>query len=56
MLLKCARTSSEGNSFAIETDKSILLIEAGVVLPEIKKMIDFQIDKVAGAIISHEHT
>lgn len=56
MLLRCAETSSDGNAFALETDNQILLIEAGLPLPKIKKMIDFRIDKVAGAIISHEHT
>lgn len=55
MLLRCAKTSSEGNAFAIETDKEILLIEAGVRVPEIKKMIDFRIDKVSGLLLSHGH-
>lgn len=56
MLLRVAKTSSEGNAFAIETDKEILLIEAGIPVMEIKKNIDFRIDKVSGLIVSHEHT
>ena len=56
MLLRCAKTSSEGNAFAIETDNEILLIEAGVDVKTIKKMIDFSIDKVSGMLISHQHT
>lgn len=55
MLLRCAKTSSEGNAFALETDDEILLIEAGVDVKTIKKMIDFSIDKVSGAVISHGH-
>lgn len=56
MLLRVAKSSSEGNAYAIETDKEILLIEAGVKVSEIKKMIDFRVDKVSAALISHEHT
>ena len=56
MLLRVAESSSEGNAYAIETDNDILLIEAGVSVPEIKKMIDYQVGKVAGLCVSHEHT
>ena len=56
MLLRCAKTSSEGNAFALETEDEILLIEAGVDVKAIKKMIDFSIDKVSGMLISHQHT
>lgn len=55
MLLKCERTSSSGNAFAIETENEILLIEAGVDIKAIKKMIDFRIDKVSGLCVSHGH-
>lgn len=56
MLLRCAKTSSEGNAFALETENEILLIEAGADVPTIKRMIDFRIDKVSGLIVSHGHT
>jgi metal-dependent hydrolase (beta-lactamase superfamily II) len=56
MLLRCAKTSSEGNAFAIETDNEILLLEAGVDVKTIKKMIDFKVGKVSGLIVSHGHT
>ena len=56
MLLRCAKTSSEGNAFALETDNEILLIEAGVDVKTIKKMIDFRIDKTIGMVISHGHS
>lgn len=56
MLMRCAKTSSEGNAFALETDNEILLIEAGVDVKTIKKMIDFQIDKTVGMVISHGHS
>jgi metal-dependent hydrolase (beta-lactamase superfamily II) len=55
MLLRCARTSSEGNAFALETKDGILLIEAGVTVPEVKQMINFEISKVKGLVVSHGH-
>ena len=54
--MRCAKTSSEGNAFVLETDKEILLIEAGTDVMTIKKMIDFNIDKVIGLIVSHGHS
>ena len=56
MLMRCAKTSSEGNAFAIETDNEILLIEAGVDIKTLKKMIDFNVGKVVGLIVSHGHS
>lgn len=55
MLLKCIATGSKGNSYALISDEEILLIEAGVPLMEVKKAIDFQISKIVGCLVSHEH-
>lgn len=55
MLLRCAKTSSEGNAFALESESGILLIEAGVTVPEVKRMINFEIGRVSGLVISHGH-
>lgn len=56
MLLRVAKSGSTGNAYALETENEILLIEAGIPVPNIKRMINFQIDKVAGLCVSHEHT
>jgi len=55
MLLRVAKSSSEGNAYAIETDNEILLLEAGISVSEIKKMIDYRIGDVSGLLISHKH-
>ena len=55
MLLKCIASGSQGNSYVLISGSEILLIEAGVRLLEVKKAIDFQISKVVGCVISHEH-
>ena len=56
MLLRVAKTSSDGNAFALETENEILLIEAGVDVKTIKQMIEFRLDKTVGMIISHGHS
>lgn len=56
MLLRCAKTSSGGNAFALETENEILLVEAGVDVKTIKQMIEFRLDKTVGMIISHGHS
>lgn len=55
MLLRIANTGSDGNAMALENDNGIVLIEAGIPIGDIKKLIDYQVDKVTCALISHEH-
>lgn len=51
-----AGTGSAGNSYAIVSDRGeILLLEAGVSIQKIKRMIDFRVSDVVGCIISHSH-
>ena len=46
-------SSSAGNSYALETDKEILLIEAGIPLRKVRQRTD--LTKVKGVIVSHHH-
>lgn len=55
MLMKCIASGSKGNSYALISNDEILLLEAGMNLLEVKRKIDFQISKVVGCVISHEH-
>jgi len=55
MFLKCIASGSGGNSYVLENSKEVLILDAGVPLIEVKKVIDFQISKVTGCVISHEH-
>ena len=55
MKLFVTSSSSQGNNYIIYNDTECLLIEAGVKLLEIKKALDFKIDKIRGVLISHEH-
>lgn len=55
MKLKTISTGSVGNGYVLETDSEALLIECGVKFSEIKKAIDFNVAKIKGGIITHEH-
>lgn len=55
MKLKTISTGSIGNAYILETDTEALLIECGVKFHDIKKAIDFNVSKIKGCIITHEH-
>lgn len=57
MKLRVLGSSSSGNGYLLqsETTGEVLAIEAGVRLSEVKKALDFDITKIVGCIISHEH-
>lgn len=55
MILKVGATGSSGNVYYIEHENSILLIDAGISIKEIKQFIDFRVGDIAGCIVSHFH-
>ena len=55
MKLKILGSSSKGNCYVLESDTSALIIEAGVRFSEVQKALDFDILKISGLIVSHEH-
>lgn len=55
MLLKVIGSSSAGNGYILENDREALLIEAGCRFAEVKKSLGYNIRKVAGCVVSHEH-
>lgn len=57
MEFKVIATGSTGNSYTLTSDTGeVLMIEAGIRFAQIKKAINYQLDKVAGVIISHRHS
>lgn len=48
-------SSSAGNAYLLETDKESLLVECGVRMDKIKKAASFQLSKIVGCLVSHEH-
>jgi phosphoribosyl 1,2-cyclic phosphodiesterase len=55
MILHCIGSSSKGNCYILSNEKEALIIEAGLPLMEVKKALDFNISKIVGVIVSHEH-
>jgi len=55
MKLKVIGTGSQGNAYLLENEEEALLIECGVNIQEIKKAVDFNISKISGCIVTHEH-
>lgn len=55
MKLHILGSNSFGNCYVLETATEALIIEAGVRMANVKKALKWQMRKVVGAVISHEH-
>jgi len=55
MQLKVLGSSSHGNSYLLENDREALMLEAGVKFAEVKRALNYNITKVVGCLITHEH-
>jgi phosphoribosyl 1,2-cyclic phosphodiesterase len=56
MQLKILGSSSAGNCYILENEKSTLIIECGLPLFEVKKAVDFKLNKINGCLVTHEHS
>lgn len=55
MKLKVINSGSVGNCYLLISDTSTLILECGVSFKEVKIALNFDLTKVCGAIITHEH-
>lgn len=55
MKLKCLGSGSSGNCYILENATEALIIEAGVKFNDVKITLDFNISKVVGVLVSHQH-
>lgn len=56
MKLKIIGTGSKGNAYLLESNSGeVLLIECGVPVDKIKEALDFNLNKLVGCIMTHEH-
>ena len=55
MELKVLGSSSRGNCYVLENDTEALILEAGVKFAEVKRALGYNITKVIGCLITHEH-
>jgi phosphoribosyl 1,2-cyclic phosphodiesterase len=55
MILKVLGSSSAGNCYIFENNSEALILEAGMKFAEVQHALDFNISKIAGCLITHEH-
>lgn len=55
MVLKCLGSGSSGNCYLLENQDEVLIIEAGIPFADVKKALRWNLKKVSGCLISHEH-
>lgn len=55
MQLKCLGSNSSGNCYLLENKEECLVLEAGLPFKEVKKALGFNISKIVGVIVTHEH-
>lgn len=55
MKLICNGSGSSGNSYLLTNGKETLIIELGMPFKEVKKALDWNITRIVGAVVSHEH-
>ena len=55
MNLHVINSNSKGNAYILQNEEEALLIECGVNFKEIKKTLRFNLGKVNGCIMTHEH-
>ena len=53
--VKCLASGSSGNSYAVDDDESVLLLEAGIPAKKILSGYLSLLQRVVGALITHEH-
>lgn len=55
MRLKIIGSGSAGNGYILENDQEALLIECGVRFDKIMRALNFNLKKVRGCLVTHEH-
>lgn len=55
MQLKVLGSSSKGNCYLLDNGKEALVIECGISFKEVQKAVNFDVSRIKGAIVSHEH-
>lgn len=56
MKFACGGSGSSGNCYSLEENGKILLMDAGIDIKSIKKLINWKVGDVVGSFISHSHT
>lgn len=55
MRLKVINSNSQGNAYILHNDQEALLLECGVRFDRIKQALGFNVSRVVGCLVTHEH-
>lgn len=55
MKLKVLSSGSQGNCYVIDGENECLLLDLGVPLHAVKVAVNFNVLKISGAVVTHEH-
>lgn len=55
MKFRAFASSSEGNVYVVSNEKSSLLIDAGVSINKLHKLLDFNLSNIDACLLSHAH-
>lgn len=55
MKLHVLGSNSDGNGYILEGKSQTLLLEAGLPLKYVKQVLNFDLSKIVGALVSHSH-
>lgn len=55
MQLTIINSNSEGNAYILHNEEEALLLECGVNFKKIKEALNFNLSKVVGCLVTHEH-
>lgn len=55
MLLTCLGSESSGNGYIFQSEKEVLLIDAGIRLSTVKTALNFDLSNVVGCLCDHGH-
>lgn len=53
--LKVLGSGSSGSCYVLDCENEALILEAGVSFQKVKKALDFNLRKVVGCVVTHEH-
>lgn len=56
MKLNVLGSGSDGNTYLVDCDGDVLILDCGISLKETKIALNFDLSKVAGCFLSHGHT
>lgn len=55
MKLTVLNSNSRGNCYVLQNDTEALVLEAGIKLADVKKVLDYNLSKVVACLVTHEH-